>query len=75
VSEEPRISVVIPAYNEGVAIFPALDRMFESVRLSPEVLVVVDSDGDSTIGGGVRAEGAAAAQGCQRNFGTIRKSR
>jgi len=49
VSEQPRISIVIPAYNEDDAIIPVLDRMFESVRLSSEVLVVVDSEDDSTI--------------------------
>jgi len=49
VSEEPRISVVIPAYNEDDAIIPVLDRMFESVRLSCEVLVVVDSEDDTTV--------------------------
>ena len=48
-SEQPRISVVIPAYNEDDAIIPVLDRMFESVRLSCEVLVVVDSEDDSTV--------------------------
>ena len=48
-SEEPRISVVIPAYNEDDAIIPVLDRMFESVRLSCEVLVVVDSEDDTTV--------------------------
>jgi len=49
VSEEPRISVVIPAYNEGEDIVPVLDRMFESVRLSCEVLVVVDTEDDATV--------------------------
>jgi dolichol-phosphate mannosyltransferase len=49
VSEQPRISIVIPAYHEGDAIVPVLDRMFESVRLSSEVLVVVDSEDDSTV--------------------------
>jgi len=49
VSEEPRISVVIPAYNEGEDIVPVIDRMFESVRLSCEVLVVVDSEDDPTV--------------------------
>lgn len=49
-SEEPRISIVIPAYNEGEHIIPVLDRMFESVRLSCEVLVVIDSEDDSTVG-------------------------
>jgi glycosyltransferase involved in cell wall biosynthesis len=49
VSEEPRISIVIPAYNEDDGIVPVLDRMFESVRLSSEVLVVVDSEDDTTV--------------------------
>jgi dolichol-phosphate mannosyltransferase len=49
VSEIPRISIVIPAYNEDEAIVPVLDRMFESVRLSCEVLVVVDSEDDTTV--------------------------
>ena len=48
-SEIPRISIVIPAYNEDDAIVPVLDRMFESVRLSCEVLVVVDSEDDTTV--------------------------
>jgi glycosyltransferase involved in cell wall biosynthesis len=46
---EPRVSVVIPAYNEGDAIVPALDRLFESVELACEVLVVVDFDEDTTL--------------------------
>jgi dolichol-phosphate mannosyltransferase len=49
VSEVPRISIVIPAYNEGDNIIPVLDRMFESVHLTSEVLVVVDSEDDNTV--------------------------
>lgn len=45
----PRVSVVIPAYNEGDAIVAALDRIFESVKLDAEVLVVVDSLDDTTV--------------------------
>jgi glycosyltransferase involved in cell wall biosynthesis len=45
----PRVSVVIPAYNEGEAIVPGLERIFESVTLECEVVVVVDSVDDSTI--------------------------
>jgi glycosyltransferase involved in cell wall biosynthesis len=45
----PRVSVVIPAYNESEHILPVLDRIFESVRLPCEVLVVVDSTEDTTI--------------------------
>ncbi len=48
-SETPRVSIVIPAYNEGENILPALDRIFESVKLDAEVLVVVDTDTDTTI--------------------------
>ena len=46
---EPRVSIIIPAYNEGEQIVPVLDRLFESVRLPCEVLVVVDDEGDSTV--------------------------
>lgn len=47
--EVPRVSVVVPAYNEGHHITPVLDRIFESVRLQCEVLVVVDSEEDTTV--------------------------
>ena len=47
--EAPRVSVVVPAYNEGEHIIPVLDRIFESVRLQCEVLVVVDSADDNTV--------------------------
>jgi glycosyltransferase involved in cell wall biosynthesis len=46
---EPRVSIIIPAYNEGKHIVPVLDRLFESVRLSCEVLVVVDDESDTTV--------------------------
>jgi len=46
---EPRVSIIIPAYNEGEQIVPVLDRLFESVRLPCEVLVVVDDENDSTV--------------------------
>ena len=39
----------MPAYNEGEQIIEVLDRLFESVRLSCEVLVVVDTEDDTTI--------------------------
>jgi dolichol-phosphate mannosyltransferase len=47
--EVPRVSVVVPAHNEGDQIVPVLDRLFESVRLQCEVLVVVDDAADSTV--------------------------
>jgi dolichol-phosphate mannosyltransferase len=46
---EPRVSVIIPAYNEGDAVVPVLDRLFEAVTLPVEVVVVVDSPEDSTV--------------------------
>jgi dolichol-phosphate mannosyltransferase len=43
-----RVSVVIPAYNEGENIVPVLERLFEALMLPCEVLVVVDDPADST---------------------------
>jgi dolichol-phosphate mannosyltransferase len=47
---DPRLSVVIPARDEGELICDVLDRLFETVRMSCEVLVVVDSADDCTCG-------------------------
>jgi glycosyltransferase involved in cell wall biosynthesis len=49
VEDPPRVSVVVPAYNEGDLIVPVLDRLFESVQPRCEVLVVVDDAADSTV--------------------------
>jgi glycosyltransferase involved in cell wall biosynthesis len=43
------ISVVIPAYNEGEAIIPVLDRIFDAVQSACEILVVVDFEEDTTL--------------------------
>ena len=48
-TEGARVSVVIPARNEGENIRPVLDRLFEQVTLPLEVLVVVDSADDTTV--------------------------
>lgn len=48
-TSEPRVSIVVPAYDEGEAIVPVLDRIFEAVTLGCEVLVVVDADEDTTL--------------------------
>ena len=48
-TEAPRVTVVIPAYNEGANIVPVLDRLIESVSLICEVLIVVDFAEDTTI--------------------------
>jgi dolichol-phosphate mannosyltransferase len=45
----PRVTVVIPAYQEGEDVIPVLDRLFEAIRLECEVIVVVDTDDDSTV--------------------------
>lgn len=45
----PRVSIVIPAYNEGEHIVPVLDRLFEAVTLPCEVIVVVDFAEDETV--------------------------
>ena len=45
---KPRVSIVVPAYNEGDAIEEFLGRVLESVELPCELLVVVDSLDDTT---------------------------
>ena len=45
----PRVSIVMPVHNEGNDIVPVLDRLFESVSLECEVLVVVDVPEDTTV--------------------------
>ena len=45
----PRVSVIVPAHHEGDAITVVIDRLLELVRLSCEVLVVVDDASDSTV--------------------------
>lgn len=44
----PRVSIVIPVYNEGEGIVDCLDRVFEAVTLPAEVLVVYDTPEDTT---------------------------
>ena len=44
-----RVSIVIPAFKEGEAIIPVLDRIVEAVSLPYEVLIVVDFPDDSTV--------------------------
>jgi dolichol-phosphate mannosyltransferase len=46
---KPRVSIVVPAYNEGVSIEEFLDRVLEAVELPCELLVVVDSAEDTTL--------------------------
>jgi dolichol-phosphate mannosyltransferase len=44
----PRVSIVIPVFNEGEHILAVLDRITESTSLDCEVLVVYDDENDST---------------------------
>jgi len=48
-TERPAVSIVVPAYNESESIGPCLTRIANSVQVPFEVVVVVDSDSDSTI--------------------------
>jgi dolichol-phosphate mannosyltransferase len=43
------LTVVIPAFNEGDAIVPALDRIFDAVESDCEIYVVVDFPEDTTV--------------------------
>lgn len=46
---KPRVSIVIPAYNEGSDIEDVLSRLIEAVQLPSEIVVVVDSPDDTTV--------------------------
>lgn len=48
-TEFPRVSIVIPVYNEGDAIAACLDRILAGVTLACEVLVVYDDETDTTV--------------------------
>lgn len=45
----PRVSIVIPVYNEGPSATPVINRIFESVQLLCELIVVFDSPEDTTV--------------------------
>jgi glycosyltransferase involved in cell wall biosynthesis len=45
----PRVSIVIPVYNEGSQVEPILKRIAASVGFEHEILVVYDDDSDSTL--------------------------
>lgn len=46
---KPRVSIVVPAYNEGAVIEGVLSRVLEAVDLPCELLVVVDTPEDTTL--------------------------
>ncbi len=45
---KPQVSVIVLTYNEGEAIVPCIERILASVQLSCEVLVVYDSEDDTS---------------------------
>lgn len=46
---EPRISIVVPVYNEGDAVVAPLERLLEAVTEPCEVLAVYDSPDDTSL--------------------------
>jgi len=48
-NQQPAVSIIIPAYNESESISGSLARIARNVSLAFEVIVVVDSQDDSTI--------------------------
>ena len=45
----PRVSIVIPVYNEGNTVVPVIERIIEMVKLPCEILVVFDTEDDTTV--------------------------
>ncbi len=48
-TEQPRVSVVVPAYNEGEAIVACVNRILQGVTLPCEVAIVYDDPSDTTV--------------------------
>jgi len=44
----PRVSVIVPVYNEGDLVVPLLERLLECISMPAEVLAVYDSPDDTT---------------------------
>jgi dolichol-phosphate mannosyltransferase len=47
--DQPRVSIVIPVYNEGDEVTACLDRILAGVTLPCEVIVVFDDESDTTV--------------------------
>jgi glycosyltransferase involved in cell wall biosynthesis len=45
----PRVTVVIPVYNEGDAILPHMERILRDIKLPAELLLVYDTPEDTTV--------------------------
>ena len=66
----PRVSVVIPAYQEADAIESVIDRLVEGITIDAELLVVVDAPDDSTVPVVARmAEGGAPVRVLVNTYG------
>lgn len=59
-----RVSIVMPAYEEGPGVLPALAAIRDAVDLPHEILVVVDSVEDSTVSAVQTAEAADPSVKC-----------
>lgn len=44
----PRVSIIIPVYNEGDTVVPVFERILDSITLPFEVLVVYEDEADTT---------------------------
>ncbi len=44
----PRVSIIVPVYNEGDLVIPLLERILETVTVPCEVLAVYDTPDDTT---------------------------
>jgi len=45
----PRVTVVIPVYNEGDTIMPHMERILRDIHLDAEILIVHDTADDTTV--------------------------
>ena len=45
----PRVSIVIPVYNEGEEVVRVVTRIIESVEMENEILIVHDTTEDTTV--------------------------
>lgn len=68
-SQPPELSIVLPVYNEAENIESVLKGLEAAIRTSHEVLVVYDSESDTTIPV-VRRLGFANVELCANIFGT-----
>jgi dolichol-phosphate mannosyltransferase len=66
-ADPPRLSVVVPVYNEGEAVEPVLRALDAGIATPHEILVVYDFDGDTTVPVVARLSGELPAIRGHRN--------